>query len=294
MTAVEIAGRPAEITGSAEDGYFQQVAIHAAGLRPLERFARASLPPNACVADIGANIGLTAILFSRLVPGGTVHAFEPSPANAAYLRENLAANAVRNVTVVQAAISDSPGKVSFRHFGNFAAGSRTLIGITGGEGDIEVPTIQLDAYAAERRLCFDMVKIDTEGHEPWVLAGLADQIRADMPIWMEFNSHGLMGSNANPAAFANALAAAFTIERVEPDGALLRIEDSGRLLIENMQRGCVDDVVLRFLPGRALPSLATMTGDHHAVELAEIYRSTSWRVTAPLRAVGDALKRFRA
>ncbi|UTD26532.1 FkbM family methyltransferase [Bradyrhizobium sp. WD16] len=298
MVQVTLAGDTADIIGAAGDEYFQQIQTHAAGLDALAKFVRENLAPDALIADIGANIGLTAIIFARLVPRGRVFAFEPSPETAAFLRQNIELNGLRNVTVVEAALGDAKGTVRFNHAEVFSAGSRVV-----SEGGIEVPALSLDDFCVQNGVRFDFLKIDTEGYEPWVLTGLTGQLRPELPIWMEFNSLCLTACGANSLAFACGLTRAFDVRRVESDGTFSPVLDGHAFLPENMvRRGCVDDLVLRPRHGCTVPPLAELIG--HApwraepppaewsarAELAAVYRSTSWRITAPVRAIGQLFK----
>ncbi len=62
------------------------------------------------VIDVGANVGYYALMAAtRVGPSGRVIAYEPGPAPAARLRENVALNGLSNVTVVEAAVADRPG-----------------------------------------------------------------------------------------------------------------------------------------------------------------------------------------
>ena len=65
----------------------------------------ARLAPGELVLDLGAYCGGTALAFARAVaPGGHVVAFEPDPANAAALRENVARYGAGLVTVREAGV----------------------------------------------------------------------------------------------------------------------------------------------------------------------------------------------
>ena len=67
-----------------------------------------------CVADVGANLGFYTIYFStRLQPGSTVFAFEPSETVLALLKKNIAINHLQNVSIVEAACSDKTGSQVF-------------------------------------------------------------------------------------------------------------------------------------------------------------------------------------
>jgi FkbM family methyltransferase len=229
------------------------------------------------------------------VPDGHVYAFEPSPSTASTLRRNIEANGLYNVTIIEGALGAAPGIVRFNHATTFTAGSRVLTPLD--EGGIEVPVQTLDKLAAEHGTRFDFLKIDTEGYEPWVLSGLAGQLRPELPIWMEFNSLCLIACGANPLAFACGLTRVFDAQRIEPDGTFTPMRDGHSFILENMvRRGCVDDLLMRPRPDTALLPLTELIGGQEQsvmmelsaarTELAAVYRSTSWRITAPLRVVG--------
>jgi FkbM family methyltransferase len=64
--------------------------------------------------DIGANVGFYTLLASVLVgEDGQVFAFEPLPKNIDYLDRHLKINAIRNVKVFRAAVSDQTGTAFF-------------------------------------------------------------------------------------------------------------------------------------------------------------------------------------
>jgi len=98
---IEVAGGDITTLPSLADGTYES--------EELDDFL-SHVPREAVVVDIGANIGIWSVLMSRAVgPGGTVLAFEPSPANAALLRANLDRNGCENVVVVEAAVRRTSG-----------------------------------------------------------------------------------------------------------------------------------------------------------------------------------------
>lgn len=120
--------------------------------------------------DIGANLGIHAILAKKTLPQSKVVAIEPYPTNAHRLLQNINLNDVE-VEVVQAIISDiedfvslsgfndkaqSDGTVSMGKGGNVYGWSNTLANLVE-SGNWEIP---------------DIVKIDVEGAEGKVLRGL--------------------------------------------------------------------------------------------------------------------------
>jgi FkbM family methyltransferase len=65
----------------------------------------ALVSPSDVVADIGANIGLTTILFSSLT--SHVYAFEPSPSTYQILEKNLTHNQINNVSASNIGLGNS-------------------------------------------------------------------------------------------------------------------------------------------------------------------------------------------
>jgi FkbM family methyltransferase len=117
--------------------------------------------------DVGAHIGEYTLLAAAR--GATVHAFEPNPANAAFLRANVASNGLTNVTVHEAAVSDRECHVRFlAHRDPSLSAIWTGRQTDGGYSEITVRAIALDSVAVPR---VDVIKIDAEGAELAVLRG---------------------------------------------------------------------------------------------------------------------------
>jgi len=130
------------------------------------------------VFDIGAHVGFYTLLASDLVgANGKVFAFEPLPRNLHYLKEHLKLNSVSNVTIVDAAVSDSCGSARFTE----RASSST--GRIASKGELCVKTISLDELIEQGQLQIpDYVKIDVEGAEMLVLSGAESMLANAHPI----------------------------------------------------------------------------------------------------------------
>ena len=156
-------------------------APHGAWLGRLERegleWAIGSAPAGSVFWDIGANVGLYALAFSRTAgPTGKVFAFEPMPENVARLRKHLDLNAATNVQVVAAAVGETPGVL------RMAPGEFNSEFHVASEGGVEVPALTLDGWQAERHAPLPaVVKIDVEGFEAEVLRGGARCFREGSP-----------------------------------------------------------------------------------------------------------------
>lgn len=135
------------------------------------------LKPGDVVYDVGANIGWFSLLAARRVgPRGAVIAFEPSLANAFYVRRNAATNGFGNVTAVPAAVASEDGWARFSE-------SSSLEGHLSSDGGAVVPVLSLDAWQeAGGHRPPDLLKIDVEGAEAAVLRGMEALLRKVKPV----------------------------------------------------------------------------------------------------------------
>jgi FkbM family methyltransferase len=148
---------------------------------PFTRFLQRELRPGDVVLDVGANIGVFTLLAAQLVgPQGRVVSYEPDPDNLVLLRDNISMNYVaRWVDVVPQAVAADAGAVTLhrtlRFQGNSSlvehdAGYRAAFAVD--EHDtVTVEAVTLDAAAGDFAR-IDLVKIDVEGAEHLVLAGM--------------------------------------------------------------------------------------------------------------------------
>ncbi len=141
--------------------------------------------------DCGANAGYYTLLAALSNPDGHVWAFEPVARNAERLRRNVRLTEVGNVTVVERALSDEDGIQPFRAPGGGAMGVRGALSSpevdalrpTGSWETIDVETLTLDRWIDEGRIAeVDLVKIDVEGTEHRVLAGMRRTLDRCRPI----------------------------------------------------------------------------------------------------------------
>jgi FkbM family methyltransferase len=133
-------------------------------------------PGDICV-DVGANVGFFTLLFARLVgPEGRVMAYEPVPANASALRANLALNGYDRVAVNEVAVGSTQSDLVLglptRESRSAATSGHWTAG--GTFGSVSARQVVLDDEL--RGLDVRLVKIDVEGMESSVLAGLRDAL----------------------------------------------------------------------------------------------------------------------
>jgi len=148
--------------------------------RAICAFARAG----STVVDAGANIGsLTVPLAKAVGPRGRVLAFEPLPANAERLRENVALNGLRNVEVGELALGEQDGTIALRLADDPALHSTVAVFQRRATGEaLLVPVTTLDRRWREAGAPdVSALKIDVEGAELAVLKGSEQLLRACRP-----------------------------------------------------------------------------------------------------------------
>jgi len=141
-------------------------------------------------ADVGAHLGYMTLLLARLTgPDGRVVAFEASPKNARTVARNIRLNRLaERVRLVQKAVADGasasveifPRRGSSAEWTVYADYAQREELEPGALHGVTVPATSLDAEFADDRL--DLVKIDVEGAEGLVVAGMSRLLRRDRPV----------------------------------------------------------------------------------------------------------------
>ena len=131
--------------------------------------------------DVGAHVGLYALTAARATPG-RVLALEPNPAARAQLEHNVALNNATNVIVRPIAASAQPGRAQLHVPRTHDPSFSSLGGGRFSEAepiDVEVTTVDAEVEAHGLQPAF--VKIDVEGAELDVVAGMTRTLREHRP-----------------------------------------------------------------------------------------------------------------
>lgn len=138
------------------------------------------------VMDIGANIGNHTLAFATAA--SEVHAFEPVPDIYRLLDLNIRQNNLQNCHAWNLALSDSAGQDTIHMVteGNFGASSFDKR--AGATRAVGIQKMTGDAFVAREKIAkVDLLKIDVEAHEVYVLRGLRETLQRDKPfITMEW------------------------------------------------------------------------------------------------------------
>lgn len=139
--------------------------------------------PGDWVIDIGANVGHYTKRLSDLVGvDGRVIAFEPVPITFSLLSANVQMFSYANVSLINAAVSDKLGIVGMS-MPVFSTGLKNYYEahVSYDEHrELSVLSLSIDSLHINKPV--SLVKIDAEGHESFVLAGMMELIEAFHPI----------------------------------------------------------------------------------------------------------------
>lgn len=174
-------------------------------------YFQSACQPGSIVVDVGANVGLyTAIAGAAVGPSGRVIAVEPDPESLGFLKQTIAANGLTNTTVINAAAAEAVGKARlFKTSANKA--DNRLYNHKSSDGHADIDTFRLDDWLEANGVSkVDLIKIDVQGFEGHVIAGLQKTIARSprLRILLEFWPLGLKQAGTDPLVFlrsANAL-----------------------------------------------------------------------------------------
>ena len=144
------------------------------------------------IADVGANVGQFVLMALATNPKLTVHAFEPLPQNLEAISQNIAVNPgfEQNLTVHKIALSYDEGfETLYFQQGNIYTPTLRS-GAATKTSSISVPTNTMDAVLTS---AVDLVKMDIEGGEPYVVRGMSRILSENGPlilIEVLCNEHG--------------------------------------------------------------------------------------------------------
>ncbi len=147
---------------------------------PLLEFGHIFFEPGGVALDVGSNQGVYACAFGLAVGNtGRVIAVEPIPRQVARIGENLGLNDLRNVRVVEAAISDHNGTAEL----DLSAGDTSASIVTGfGNDRIAVKTTTIDSLVQDFGLDrVDFIKLDVEAAELLALRGAVETLTTHRP-----------------------------------------------------------------------------------------------------------------
>ncbi|MBD2358439.1 FkbM family methyltransferase [Tolypothrix sp. FACHB-123] len=129
--------------------------------------------------DVGANYGYYSCLWAATKDNNRVIAFEASPKNFEALKLNLQSNSIiHQVDLQETAVGKESGSIKFDLGPNDQSGWGGIV-FQSQDRTIEVPVVSLDDFLLNNECQhIDVLKIDTEGADTWVLQGAEKLLRS--------------------------------------------------------------------------------------------------------------------
>ena len=203
-------------------------------------FFRSTCRDGMTFLDVGANLGYYTALAARAVgPNGRVLAVEPDPDSFGYLEQTIAANAVGNVQAFPVAASDAPATLPL-YISTDNRGDNRLYASGEDRPQVEVAARPLDALLRENKIDkVDLIKIDVQGYEPRVIAGLRETITAspNLTLLTEFWPQGIDEAGEDANEFLQTLRElGLTLHELQPDGSLAELTNDTDLIARHQGR----------------------------------------------------------
>ena len=204
------------------------------------RFFQSACRDGMTFLDVGANLGYYTALAARAVgPNGRVLAVEPDPDSFGYLEQTIAANAVGNVEAFPVAASDAPAILPL-YISTDNRGDNRLYASDEERPQVEVEARPLDALLRENKIeTVDLIKIDVQGYEPKVIAGLRETIIAspNLTLLTEFWPQGMTEAGGDANEFLQTLRElGLTLHELKPDGSLAELNNDTDLIARHQGR----------------------------------------------------------
>lgn len=135
-----------------------------------------------CIIDIGAHIGLTTLPLSSVVSKTCIiFSFEPSDVNNKYLSLHLQKNNIKNVKVIDKLVGrKNSNNILFYELGK-PTGMNSIIKTKLKSFIQKKQQVSLDRFIKKNKLKPDLIKIDAEGSEIFILEGAKNILKKYKP-----------------------------------------------------------------------------------------------------------------
>ena len=204
------------------------------------RFFQSACRDGMTFLDVGANLGYyTALAIHAAGPSGKIIALEPDPDSFKYLEQTIAANTAENVQAFPVAASDTAATLPlFISADN--RGDNRLYNPRESRPQVEVNAVVTDALLAEKKIdTVDFIKIDVQGYEPKVIAGLRETIARSpkLTLLTEFWPKGIRDAGGDPNDFLKVLRGlGLALHELKADGELTELTNDEDLINRHQGR----------------------------------------------------------
>ena len=154
-----------------------------------------------CIVDIGAHIGLMTLPLSlESKKDSKIISFEPSNINRKFLKLHISKNKIKNVEVESKLVGEKNNKGVLFYESNIPTGMNTIINFKNKKLFKKKlkEQISLDNFLIKRNFKPDLIKIDAEGSEIFILKGAIKIILKYKPdIFLSIHKKHLKELNLN-------------------------------------------------------------------------------------------------
>jgi len=206
VETLSVRGAYGLISGPASDNVIMRwYATTGTWSAPTNEMIAERLRSGGTFVDVGANLGLTTIPAARL-PGVRVISFEPDPTCYRYLVDNVAANCPNaDVRLENLAIYDREAvltlEVSNVNHGDNRIRRQAAAGALDEQDRPTVPVraVPLDDFLTDPLVGPVVVKVDTQGAEPYVVAGGRRTLAQATLVLLEYWPYGMARQQGDPS-----------------------------------------------------------------------------------------------
>lgn len=179
-----------------EDNSFESLDIYIELLKECEHTKLSQFPAknDLYIVDLGANEGYFTLKIKEKVPKSKIICVEPNPSAFETLKKNIKTNNLKDITLINKAVTSKNGKVSFE----ILAGASTISGLKIKREKwfdreqikkIDVDSITLtDLYKKCKLKRIDLLKLDIQGAEMDVLRSSRDVLPNIKKIVVEYHN----------------------------------------------------------------------------------------------------------
>jgi FkbM family methyltransferase len=189
---------------------YQRCNVHEAEEEDIFLRLLRRLPHDACYVDVGAAIGYYLILARQILPGLTIHGFEPLERHRIALRENLELNrlTIDDFIIHPQGVTSSAGRETFldRGYSSRLAASGDPISPSlsqrwkdlllklglrrSKDKTITIETITIDEFVRRIGRSIDLLQMDVQGLEVEVLKGATESLKTGAVKTFLIGTHG--------------------------------------------------------------------------------------------------------
>jgi len=140
------------------------------------------IKPNMTVFDIGANIGCYTFLAAKICgTTGLVIAFEPGKESYELMQKSLGLNPYKNIKLINKAVSDKSRKGKL-FLNPYSSADNRTISYDKNWDSVDTEIISLDDFIKENNIKPNFIKIDVQGAQYEVIAGMKNLLDSKTPL----------------------------------------------------------------------------------------------------------------